>query len=1038
MAQSSWTVRLLGHGTVAVACSFLSISTCLGKPQARTLDIAGGRATETIAQFAVQTGMQVLFEPDSIADRTTRGVKGTYDAGDALEMMLVNSGLRFEVVNRKTIAILPSRMSFVALLASERSGKSSEDITVQGGQSFRRADLGGASARTENESSGVDQSDSSKGIAQVIVTGTHIRGSSDGTTQLIVLDDDYIQKSGYSTIQDVLKTLPQAAAGPSEDNVQGGDPRIIGNVGRGSGVNLRGLGAGATLILINGVRQVSSGTGGSFVDVSTIPTTAIDRIEILPDGASAVYGSDAIGGVVNIILKDKYRGFETVARLGTLDGDANELKLSQLVGTGWSAGHVFLGYEYYKRESLAAADRSYSGDSDQRRNGGDNFSSFNSNPGNIICRGAQFGCLPGRPAFAIPAGQDGTSLTVSDLIPVSNDAANANLMNTLGTLDLLAEQEMHSAFFELTQEVGSLWELTASGRFSIRPFDAYLAATGQQLVVRPTNPYFIDPFGGQSLIVLGYSLSDDFNMRSEGDTTTYSGTVGASAKLGHDWQARLIGSFSLQELKATQTGFNQTVLQEALGNFPGIDNPETPSYNPTTHGFFNPFGDGSNTPPEALAAMQLLRVAGRSTSEAMGSTLIADGPAITLPGGATKFAIGADFRREQTDTGTETGQLEDTLSRDVWAGFAEISAPIFSDRNARRGFRRLNVTMAARLEQYQDFGSTFNPKLGFRWEPGSLFSVRGTWGTSYKAPFLVDRDPTQFNRNVVYDASLQDDQSQTGFATVLVMNGTNPALREERAESWTIGVDLKPERFRNLMTSLTYYSTKYRDRIATGGTPGRVDFILLEDDIWETLVKRNPSAEDVAVACATALEPFTGCESFPADAIVDLRLQNIALQEVHGIDVQFQQELNTVHGNWRLGLNANYSFSNKRQFSSTSRSVDVLDTFANPLSFKIRGILSWEHRSLSANAVVNHTPAYKDPLVGGNGVARDISSWTTTDLGIAYQAPEGGILGGTRFSGHVVNLFDEDPPYANAAVGYDSVNADPYGRMLTVQLSKAW
>ena len=189
-----------------------------------------------------------------------------------------------------------------------------------------------------------------------------------------------MKETAYATVQDALQVLPMnSGAAPSEDFAGNG-----GNYNRGTGPNLRGIGYGATLVLVNGRRQPLAGSDADFVDTSNIPWSAVERIEVLPDGASALYGSDAIAGVMNIVMREDLEGAETQGRFASALGGSDEKMFAQLFGSRWDTGKWLLAYQFSERGSLAAADRRYTASADKRPLGGSDYRSFMGNPGNII------------------------------------------------------------------------------------------------------------------------------------------------------------------------------------------------------------------------------------------------------------------------------------------------------------------------------------------------------------------------------------------------------------------------------------------------------------------------------------------------------------------------------------------------------------------------------------------------------------------------------------------------------------------------------
>ena len=218
----------------------------------------------------------------------------------------------------------------------------------------------------------------------VRITGTYISDEAPVGQELISANRDEIEATGTATPADFLRTLPQTfGGGPNQDTYIGQE--ALTNSGLGVGENLRGLGARATLVLIDGRRMAPSGTEGEFVDIENIPMSAIERIDMLPDSASAIYGADAVGGVVNFVFRNKLDGCRDHRAGGSgTRGDLQEYLFSQTLGKSWDGGSGLFSFEFYRRGALPAADRSYA-ESDLRPFGGGNFDTNLTNPGNIIC-----------------------------------------------------------------------------------------------------------------------------------------------------------------------------------------------------------------------------------------------------------------------------------------------------------------------------------------------------------------------------------------------------------------------------------------------------------------------------------------------------------------------------------------------------------------------------------------------------------------------------------------------------------------------------
>jgi outer membrane receptor protein involved in Fe transport len=820
-----------------------------------------------------------------------------------------------------------------------------------------------------------------------------------------------MKKTAYATVQDALQALPMNfGGGPSEDF------NVTGNFARGSSVDLRGLGAGATLVLVNGHRQPYSGYDADFVDVSNIAWSAVDHIEVLPDGASALYGSDAIAGVVNIITRSDLNGAETQARFGGAQGGAEEKLIAQLFGTSWSSGNVLFSYQYSERTGLAASERAYAADEDKRALGGADHRSFLSNPGNILDPRTF------APSYPLPSGQNGAALSLSDLLPGS-----PNLYNEYRGIELLPDQKLHSVLFSGRQEIGERFELFAEGRFSRRDMTQQSFAMNQLLIVPSTNAFYVNPYPGVPFTVVAYNFADDLGPLSlSARSEVLTGTVGASAKLSDSWKVKLSESYGRDAMR--YAGAN-TVNQIALRNALKDSKPETA---------FDPFGDGSNTNQTTIDAIRDTQRL-QSRSEIQTTNFIADGTVFTLPTGSAKLAIGSEWRTESLERSSTTVRQFD---RTVKSAFTELAVPLVGDSENVRAVPRLELSLAGRYEQYSDFGNSTNPKVGLRWAPVDSFKLRTSWGTSFKAPKLVDL----YDRasDIASFTSLKDPRSAAGSSVVLVEQGSNPNLKEETAATWTAGIDFAPKFSPGTTLSLTYYSIAYDRRIITPGPAIPTD-ILLQEPQWTSVINRTPTAEQIASVCESPAyvgSTVSQCESTPVAAIVDLRVRNIAQTRVRGIDLKFDQALPTQRwGRFDFGLNGGYVLSFRQATSDSSPLRDVADTVGNPLALKMRGTVDWNQHEwqkpgYGVSAIVNYVGGYSDPTA----LARtSVSPLTTVDLRLSYRTlPGNGAFAGLEFGLNGVNVFNSSPSFVDNLAGYDLANAQPYGRVLSFTVQKSW
>ena len=303
-----------------------------------------------------QTGMQIVLYADDATGMTAPALDGVYTTRQALDAVLRGSGLIHRPVNDRTIAVAPPARFSSNTAAGMQSVRVVQRAAPQAVDAMDTDDRRRLRAR-EDDSDEIT-------LEEMVVTGTNIRGAVTASP-VAVFDRQAIELTGRSTLPDFLRTVPQVFGGGASDANAGissaNDAGL--NVGSGAGVNLRGLGTDSTLVLLNGRRMAAAGFG-EFVDVSMIPLTAVDRVEVLTDGASAIYGSDAVSGVVNFILRDGFDGAETRVRYGTVtEGDSFDVQVGHVQGAEWGSGHGLISYEFRRRTALDSEDRSFTRDS---------------------------------------------------------------------------------------------------------------------------------------------------------------------------------------------------------------------------------------------------------------------------------------------------------------------------------------------------------------------------------------------------------------------------------------------------------------------------------------------------------------------------------------------------------------------------------------------------------------------------------------------------------------------------------------------------
>jgi len=317
---------------------------------------------DALNDWAQQTGYELVAEIR--VDLTSPKVEGLLTPQAALEQLLRGTPLTYRWMNDRLVAINEKPLLLpAALLKSDSTQAPQAEKPLGATTTNGELQPSGASSAEKNQTSRRIGGPDKQELEVVIVTGTYIPGGVKPTSQVIVLDSGYIERTGYSTTSELFRSLPQnfagGNAGATEDGRFGIGTNVRLNIATSTGINLRGLGNTSTLVLVNG-RRLAPSTYGSIADISHIPLAAIDRIEILTDGSSALYGSDAVAGVVNILLKKDYEGAETRLRFGSVtSGSRDEKGASQLLGTSWNSGNAMLTLDYNTASELLASDRDF-------------------------------------------------------------------------------------------------------------------------------------------------------------------------------------------------------------------------------------------------------------------------------------------------------------------------------------------------------------------------------------------------------------------------------------------------------------------------------------------------------------------------------------------------------------------------------------------------------------------------------------------------------------------------------------------------------
>lgn len=867
-------------------------------------------------------------------------------------------------------------------------------------------------------------------VGELIVTGTSIRGVASTGSPTVGVSIEELKEAGVSTAGEAAKLLPQVlnlGADEARSSYNRGSQDSAANATAVRTANLRGIGPEATLLLWNGRRLAPNGVIKSLSDIDQIPAGALSRIEVVSDGASAIYGSDAVAGVVNLITRRNYEGAETTLRYGYADGLDQKL-FNQSFGKRWDGGGLFFDFEHNDRSNLAGADRAFASQNLTAR-GGTDQRAFTAGPGNIVISGVR---------YALPNGT-GAPGTIDPTLLV---AGTANRYDEGFNQDLLPSQKRDTVVFHIDQQVTDKVQLWYEGFYSTRTFNLAQPAALFSLSVPNTNPFYVRPStapAGTSETV-EYRLTEDSDSSSNGYEDSYQNAFGFDYELHKDW--KLSGYFAQshdQGFQSRESVLNNSALSAALAAT-------------TTATAFNPFGNGSYNRTNNAALLDIID-AERLTTGVNGLTdyaLKADGPLFSIPGGDIRAAVGVQqlnstFHQSLVATnvlasGAPTLKIVDN-KRTVRSYYGEVFVPVVSEANAAPGVHRLELSAAARVEDYSDFGSTTNPKYGLVYEPIEGLLFRGTYGTSFRAPSLVDsadQIKNIFITNLADPMSLSSANISRGIYT----NGGNSALKPETADTISAGIEWKPAFADGLSVSLNYYKIEYTNRIDLAPLNA-----LTQGTLYAPYFTRRPDAADVAgnaafdarvaalLASPDLQNPVEAVSNIKA--ILDNRRNNLASLLQDGVDLSVNYRFSALESDWRLSFDWSQIFKVRTQVVAGAAVTDVLGTFGNPVKNRGRLGVGWTHGDWSANGFVNHVGSYTNTAIAGRP---KVSSYDTVDATVSYRLPEDWAAGkGVRVSASVSNLFDKEPPIViNGAFSWDSNNASPVGRFASIEISKSW
>lgn len=828
---------------------------------------------------------------------------------------------------------------------------------------------------------------------EIVVTGRSLTGSHlrhlnlDSYAPIDVLAQPELEITGAQTVAELLKFLPAVSGNSTSTAVTNG--------GNGTAtVTLRGLPASNTLVLINGRRIVSNGYGGEAADLNTIPLSAVDRIEVLKDGASAVYGSDAIAGVVNIILRRDFDGLSINSYYGQAEpGDQQTNSYSLTWGGGNENSHLMMSLAHYQQGEILSRDRALSASADNRLRGGTDLRSSASPQGFIAL------------SDGVVTSTDGGYRSWSKEDLYNFREYTSGLVPSERQSVYVAANHILQSGIETFAEVMAVRTRAVS---TLAPTPVFTRFDNGDLSISSDNIY--NPFGEEITDVRKRVL--ELGPRVQRNRTdTWRMNTGLKGFV-NDWQWELT------------TAAHYTRARETLNNLidphklaAGLKGPEfcTEASGCVPINLLGAPGSIDQTQVDFIRGENQVDGASRMSS----FIFIADGPLGQNDAGDILAATGLEIRREAIDFnstdadgfsligGVASGAAEG--ERLIGEAFAEISVPLREET--------LWLDGAVRYSEYSDFGSTANPKLAIRLRPLPSVMVRASYATGFKAPTLIDMNQTGHqSQEFLFDPCTvsgaeqlpgcngQADQARIQYLTEF---GGNPNLKPETSNNTSLGFVWTPGGFNGFYASMDLFEIRQHDVIDTSP-----QYLINENalsGVFSNRVQRDTQG-DITRVVATRL--------------------NIGAREVRGVDATLRYQYQSKKlGLVRWSMNGSHLSRYLNQLAPGSPTEDLAGTFADSASggagslpkWKANTGLYWQRGRWEGGYTIHYVSDMQERFtLDSLAINRKIDSWSTHDLQLAYGVPSG-----FRFAVGVDNLLDQAPPFAASAFN-DNFDARTY------------
>lgn len=912
-------------------------------------------------------------------------------------------------------------------------------------------------ASTTSSTDSANGKDATK-LETVVVTGSLLRRVDTATASPVVtIDHAQIQATGKATLGDLIQQLPAITGGNVNPQVNNG-----GGTG-GSSINLRGLGPQRTLILVNGQRLLSG-------DPNAIPAEAVERIDVLPVGASTVYGSDAVGGVVNVILRKDYKGAQLTANVGQsgqVDGEQSGYTFT--FGETTDKASIMAGISYQKQDGVGAARRDFSKNALSLTNSGNvAIGGSSSTPaGHIQLNNTSVAQnFPGCNYLSLNAGGNALSPTPANY----HCYGGADKYNYAATNLILTPQERTGGFlngeYRLTDHVTAyldgIYQKTSSN-FQIAPAVYGTDTSGADIAQDNAYNVFGQPFNATSgngfrTRLSGLGPRKAFTGREDAQINT--GLKGDFDIADRNWQWNVGLNYGHQSVVTTTAGLvNQNLLYTGASTLNADGSATCPNGTSAVACNFNPFDINS---PASLAAEKAAQVTATSNKYLQEKTWHADmnGELFDLPAGTVQLAFGAQYRTDHETVSPDTGLLLNSTTGSCILGsqcvaglsggynvkevYAETYIPLLANLP---GIQSLSLDIGDRYSRFSSFGSTNNFKFALEWKPFSDLLVRGTMADVFRAPQIeelyssgsdapyLSNDPCngytgQANlaaacKYVPTDGSFVNSSIASATQISTIVEGASVAgfpIKPEKGRSFDLGLVYSPSWAPGLSSTLDFWHVYLNDNITSVGAQAVLDLCAAGQTAYCPYIKRIASGPNAGQIGLGFVEP-TG---------------NLGSMRTGGIDWSMNYRLPAFSfGQFTTGINATYL----KYFDQNSGGVTYQDAgkflpFGSGAAaacpgasgvclftrWRAQGYVEWQYGIFDVQWRPRYIGTYTMQGSYG-GVDAPLAHYPSTiynDFTFGYNLP----TLNSRIEFGVNNAFDKKPPilYANNTL---NANTDP-------------